>query len=601
MSWFNIHGSWFFGVVLVGCLLMGVVGAAVAAPIDTSRPTNSDLERKIFKLECEIDNVYDMQILKIERSNDNFRHMKEWVEGEKRSAENWYNNLTILSVVIGAWITIFGIAVTIFGLYTAKKQNDVAKESKNFLEKEVETFTKKMADYELEIKKELTERKESLSKLANTKEQEFRRATHKCELLLNQVQANKSETDAIIQETRNQANNFIHNANNLLKNDVKIAPFAEPKTEETILNNSPIITSTAPPKEPTNDITSNKGIKNDYMELVSKAMYQEKRREWGKALDIWLKLLEEYPEKEEVVFSLGYIYHNQLNSKLNIAQFRETLQLAEKYYKKASEINPKGSGTWSNLGILLTAKYFIANEKNKGDVFTEANECFSKATVLDPSQSQAWSNWGVLLKNIADSLPTIEKVPFLNNAIEKFQESLKLNPANEAAWNNLANALSTQIELASPEKTDQLQQEAELAYHKALEINPKYQEVWHNLGNLLLRKAVLNKTTPDLDLLNRAKALSLKAKPNESGLGAYNLACIASLQKNFSECQKWLEVSKSKPAYFVNSEHLKNDKDLDNFKNDPEYKQWFEYFLEEIRRKEQEAAEEKEKDTKGSA
>ena len=58
------------------------------------------------------------------------------------------------------------------------------------------------------------------------------------------------------------------------------------------------------------------------------------------------------------------------------------------------------------------------------------------------------------------------------------------------------------------------------------------------------------------------------------GKGAYDLVCINSIQKNFEEAKRWLEVS-YESGTLPTLEHLENDTDLDNLRDF----QWFKEFL----------------------
>ena len=766
MCGFKIRFSGFGRLVVAVCLVMMVAGGAVAgvkenAPLDTTKPTINSLERKIFKLECEINNVYDMQILKIERSNDNFRHMKEWIASEKENAEKWYSNLTLLSVIVGVWIALFGIAITAFGYYIANKQRTDAIENKESLDNEFKRITEQLKNdakaKRIEIEKEwnefeaklqdqnqqsinkLNEKQENVASFIQVKEQEIQILVKKCEEMADRCQANLSITDNIVQ-----------------KAERTVESFNSPKAGD----------MSASDKEAIKTVAENKS-QTTYTHLKAKALSHELNEEWDKALQLWKTIKQEYPNDTLADFKQGYIYQELfenecvpeiklhyfsladesykkateadekdsyawnnwgvlIKTKYETAteeqkealfieaqdKFKKATEADEKYspawnnwgnlisdkyktateeqkealfiesqdkYKKATKINEKYSDAWNNWGVLIKRKYedaekgqkealFIeaqdkfkkatevdekdsyawnswgllikrkyenAEKEQKEALFIEAQDKFKKATEIDEKASYAWDNWGILIKRKYEDAEKGQKEALFIEAQDKFKKATEVDEKDSYAWNSWGLLIADKYETATEEQEEALFIEAQDKFKKATEVNEKYSLAWNNWGVLIKRKyedaekgqkealfieaqdkykkatevdekyslawnnwglliankykATHNPNKINNSLLEEAKEKFLKAESIQVGKGAYNLACISSFQKDFPTCKQWLTLSKEKAINFASSEHLINDADLNNFKNDPEYKQWFEDFLEEIRREEQEA------------
>ncbi|WP_291325725.1 hypothetical protein [Desulfovibrio sp. UCD-KL4C] len=500
MCGFKIRFSGFGLLVVAVCLVMTVASGAVAggkenAPLDATKPIINSLERKIFKLECEINNVYDMQILKIERSNDNFRHMKEWVESERKSLEQWYESLSYFTTIAGILIAIFGVGLSAFSIFIGYKQkknadknkesldnkfNQITEQLKNDaktkrieIEQEWNEFEAKLQDQNQQSINKLNEKQENVASFIQLKEQEIQILAKKCDAMTKVCELKLSNIGKLEDEAYKIVENISTDSNN--SNE------SQKDAVEKFRKNDPETT---------------------YLTFKAMAISHQYKKEWDKSLKIWQTLSQEFPDKAEPYFFIGFVYGEQAKNAPSLTNKEILLNLAEEQYKKATEIDEKNSNAWNNWGILIAKKYEKTTEEQKEALFIQAQDKFKKATEIDEKNSNAWNNW----------------------------------------------------------------------------------------GKLLILEATRNPNKIDNSLLEKAKEKCLKVESIKSGESAYNLACIASLQNDFIGCQKWLTLSKEKAINFVSSEHLKTDTDLNNFKNDPEYKQWFEDFVEEVRKEEEQEA-----------
>jgi len=131
--------------------------------------------------------------------------------------------------------------------------------------------------------------------------------------------------------------------------------------------------------------------------------------------------------------------------------------LAEKYYKKTVEIDPKLDNVFNNLGILCF-------ENGRLD---EANCYFQQAIEINSESSQYYNNLGFLLYNQS----------IWEESERNFLIAVKLDPGEDLAYHNLGNLYV---------KLNRFK-EAEYFYNKALECNPNNETYAESLSELQIK------------------------------------------------------------------------------------------------------------------
>ena len=304
---------------------------------------------------------------------------------------------------------------------------------------------------------------------------------------------------------------------------------------------------------------------------------------------------------------------------------------AEKKFRLAIEINPQDHHAWNNLALLLIEK---SEEKRTKDLSKEIRNCFIRATTIKKDYVEAWCNWGLYILSNQTNADNNQNENRVKLAEEKFCIAIDIDPNHAASWKNLATITGKKAISAANEERDILLKKSIEQFKHATDCSPDYRGAWFNCAailtqiaydtnhedkkeslllqaekniqkayeidsssaetlsawaNNLLVQATLDENKSDNILLEKAKEKAIQAENRKEGIATYNLACIASLQNNFEECKDWLTKSKKLDANFVGCEHLKSDPDLDNIRNHPDYKDWFEDFVNQVCQEEQEA------------
>jgi Flp pilus assembly protein TadD len=130
---------------------------------------------------------------------------------------------------------------------------------------------------------------------------------------------------------------------------------------------------------------------------------------------------------------------------------------AEQAYRRAIDLNPRSAALWDNLGRVLY---------NRPGKYGEAEQAYRRAIELDPQAAYPLSNLGNLFQ---DRLGRYEE------AEQAYRRAIELDPQFELPRNNLGNLLQS---LGRYE-------EAEQSYRRAIELDPHYAASWNGLGVLL--------------------------------------------------------------------------------------------------------------------
>ncbi|MCL5063205.1 MAG: tetratricopeptide repeat protein [Nitrospiraceae bacterium] len=100
-------------------------------------------------------------------------------------------------------------------------------------------------------------------------------------------------------------------------------------------------------------------------------------------------------------------------------------------------------------------------------------------------------------------------------------------------------------------------------YNKAIILEPFHFEAYGNRGNAYKRKKQYDRALEDYN-----KAIDIEP---QNAIDHYNKACLYSEMNNAEEACKWLKRSVEKG--FNNWNHIKTDRDLDNIRSAPCYKE----------------------------
>ena len=237
------------------------------------------------------------------------------------------------------------------------------------------------------------------------------------------------------------------------------------------------------------------------------------------------------------------------------------------YFRKATESNNFKDESIQNKAITYNnwgnALYELAKIKNDEKLFEASFEKYKKAIQIDQNDGFSYNNWGNALCELA-KIKNDEKL--LEASLEKYKKATQIDQNYADAYNNWGSAL---CELAKIKNDEKLFEASLEKYKKATQINQNDGSTYNNWGNALLERAKLRKSIEDdqsIILEKFVKACSL----NET-VSLYNLACLYSLLNKKEDAFEWLEKAlKITPQA---KENVQNDPDLDNFRQDPRFKE----------------------------
>lgn len=272
------------------------------------------------------------------------------------------------------------------------------------------------------------------------------------------------------------------------------------------------------------------GAKSDVLEASSNLLSGE-----------YEKVVELQPKGVEMVDpilvdSLSLAYIGQGNELYKLSLTKSGIE-ADKLFKQASEkydaalkIKPTSHDALYNWGVAAFAQAKTKSDAEADELFKQAIEKYDAALKIKPDMMDSYYNWGVTLSTWARTKSGTEANDLFSQAIEKYREVVKFQPDNVNALVSWSNALIYQYRCVSPAQG---------------QIN-----------------------------LNKAKEILSIVESKVVGRGAYNLACIASLEGKDSECQKWL-VKGKESSHLPDRNYLEKDADLDPVRD----KEWFKEFI----------------------
>jgi FkbM family methyltransferase len=173
--------------------------------------------------------------------------------------------------------------------------------------------------------------------------------------------------------------------------------------------------------------------------------------QWSEAEALYLQVLEQEPERTDVLYWLGLVAEQQSN-----------LEQSKAYYERLLEIQPTAAQVHSNLGSVLSR----LGQKQAAIAHHQ------QAVSLLPRDADAHYNLAISLYQDGQ----------LDAAITHYQQAIALNPKHGSAHANLALTLFAQNRL----------EEAIAAYERALALNPDHINAHNGLSVALYHKGRLD-------------------------------------------------------------------------------------------------------------
>jgi arylsulfatase A-like enzyme/Flp pilus assembly protein TadD len=261
----------------------------------------------------------------------------------------------------------------------------------------------------------------------------------------------------------------------------------------------------------------------DYIDLFNERLQIRSlilEEEYEKAREICLRMIEEYP-------GVVFVYH----AISDIATRQEKFTEAEKYLRKATELDPDNYKSYNRLGVAL------ARQGN----YEEAVVQYKKALAIEPDDLDANREMGIALahiKNYAGAVKYLKKavemdpeIAMLNAALAEalfylndvelaimyWEKSLEYDPEDTKVQEQLADAKKVNERFAAAAAKNKIAEsylaQGDIAsavenWKKALEINDKWPGVLNNLAWILA-------TSKDENIRNAQEAIEYGKKACE--------------------------------------------------------------------------------------
>lgn len=260
---------------------------------------------------------------------------------------------------------------------------------------------------------------------------------------------------------------------------------------------------------------------------------------------------------KENVSSLFNLFGIELFTKAQLTNDTNLFIESIEKYKKAIELNTINYYAYYNWGNTLRELGNINSEKK---FYVESFDKYRMASELNPDMDIAFNNWGLSLKDLA-KMDSDEKL--YEESFKKFEKAIDLNSKNDLAYNNWG---ISQNLLAIQTNNKKLHEESCEKYKKAIELNPKNESAYYNWAISLSMLSNFSENKKHFLLLSKEKAeIAYRLNPDK----AYNLACAYALLDETDNALKYLKLSLLGRS--IGKEHIKKDKDWDNYRENPEF------------------------------
>ena len=232
--------------------------------------------------------------------------------------------------------------------------------------------------------------------------------------------------------------------------------------------------------------------------------------------------------------------------------------------------------TWAHImqGNALSTQAKTKSGEEADGLYRAAYEKYKAVVDIKPDMHEALNNWGAALSDQAKTKSGEEADGLYRAACEKYKAAVDIKPDMHDALYNWGVALSDQAKTKSGDEADDLYRAACEKYEAAVDIKPDMHDALYNWGTALLSQAKTKSGEVQVRLSGEARQKLLEAESLLSGSGAYNLACLAALEGDASECRQWLESSLAHGT-LPDRAHIKVDTDIDSVRGE----EWWPEFL----------------------
>ena len=273
------------------------------------------------------------------------------------------------------------------------------------------------------------------------------------------------------------------------------------------------------------------------LRLRAKAVEASRSESAREAYTLWAALAELTTSDANAQFNAGY-WAYQLGDRAQADEKMHWLKLAGQHFARALAIKPDLHEAVYSLGVVLGAEADALSAQDMGaarPLWQQAGEKYRQVLAIKPGKHEAANNWGAALAAEAGILSTLDLAAaraLWQQAGEKYRQTLAIKPDKHEAANNWGTALIAEA------------------------------------GAIAERDAEQSKR-----LLDQAEQLLLAHADAAPGKVAYNLACVYGRRADVQNCLKWLGVSQ-KHNTLKDCTYLREDKDLDEVRNAPEFVEW---------------------------
>ena len=280
------------------------------------------------------------------------------------------------------------------------------------------------------------------------------------------------------------------------------------------------------------------------------------QKEYEKAIEAYENASKLNPKDDSIFYNWGLALSHFAKAKNDDEPLYNQ---AFKKFEIASNLNPKNDSIFHNWALALS--HLAKNKNNNENLYNQAFDKFEIASNLNPKDEHIFNNWGIVLFHLAKSKNNDENL--YKKAFDKHEIASKLNPKNDSIFHCWGKALSA---LAKINNNENLYNQAFDKYEIASILNTKDYSIFSNWGTILFHLAKINN---DENLYK--EALEKLYKAVELGGDSYNLACLYSIKKEKEKALELLEKSLQNKNIKVN--HVIEDEDWDNFKDDEDFKE----------------------------
>lgn len=256
---------------------------------------------------------------------------------------------------------------------------------------------------------------------------------------------------------------------------------------------------------------------------------------------------------------------------------------SDPYGHMLSELEPVAEFPLTKSGssdLLTTLKSELKESQQRFNSDQNISELMMKddwekvIQLSDPKNPEHTENlaWAYIMlgNKFCDEAELTNDEILFQQGFDKYQKAIDINPNNSLAFNNWGIALCS---LAKLKNDENLFQKSFEKYKQSIKIKPNTHMTLDNWGNALINTFQL---TQNRSFLYQAKEILEQAEQLNPD-NVYNFACLFSVLNEVDKCKEKLLRCRNANT-LPDKDHLQNDIDLDNVRNQP----WFEELLASI-------------------